>query len=644
LLARGATVHALVREGSRERLAAVVRDRWHAPPASVVPVIGDISQAGCGLAPDVAGRLVGHVDHFFHLAALYDMTAGKDDNIAANVEGTRNAVALANRLGAPLCFHHVSSIAVAGDYAGTFREDRFDEGQKHRHPYFATKFAAEAIVRREATVPFRIYRPGIVIGSSETGEADRIDGPYHAFKLIQRLRDALPRWFPLIALEGGAVPLVPVDFVADAIAAIAHAPGLDGRAFHIVDPKPLSLGATMATFCRAAHAPEPAARLDRKLFSFIPDGLVAMAQSLPAVRAFKREVATTLGIPVGVLDFILWGTTFDARDATAVLSKAGIACPPLDAYAWKIWDHWERHLDPDLNRARTLADAVKGKVVVVTGASSGIGRAVAQKVAAAGATALLVARSAENLDALKREIEAAGGHAVAYPCSLTDGVACDALVSRILAEHRHVDVLINNAGKSIRRSVAASDGRFHDFERTMSLNYFGALRLILGLLPSMRERKSGHIINVSSIGVQTNAPRFSAYVASKAALDAFSRAAASEVKGDGVDFSTVYMPLVRTPMISPTKIYDQFPALSPDDAADLIARAVITRTKRFATRLGTFGEIAYALAPRLSDAVLNMGYRLFPDSVSRDAPGEAEAKPQSPESLIFAHILKGIHW
>jgi short-subunit dehydrogenase len=176
----------------------------------------------------------------------------------------------------------------------------------------------------------------------------------------------------------------------------------------------------------------------------------------------------------------------------------------------------------------------------------------------------------------------------------------------------------------------------------MSLNYFGSLKLILGLLPAMRERKGGQIVNISSIGVQTNAPRFSAYVASKAALDAFSRSIASEVVADGVCITTVYMPLVRTPMIAPTKIYEAVPTRSPDEAVDMIVDGIVNRKKRVATRLGVFGEVSYALAPKLIDRVLNTGFRLFPDSPKKGDKGEQ--RPPGPEAVAFAHIMHGIHW
>ncbi len=255
--------------------------------------------------------------------------------------------------------------------------------------------------------------------------------------------------------------------------------------------------------------------------------------------------------------------------------------------------------------APSLSRAVGGRLILITGGSSGIGRATALKLGEAGARVVLVARTREALEEVAGEITQLGGEAYVHPCDLTDLEAIDRLVADVSAQHGIPDVLVNNAGRSIRRSVARSYDRFHDYERTMALNYFGAVRLILGCLPEMRERKSGHIINVSTMGLQTNTPRFSAYLASKAALDAFSRSIASEIVMDQVDITTIYMPLVRTPMIEPTKHYDYLPALSPESAAKLICEAIRKRPKRVSTALGTLVEGTYAVVPAVQDIVFS---------------------------------------
>ena len=639
LLARGGTVYALVRPESISKLDAM-RESLDGGER-LIPVEGDLGSPLLGVAPSEIEKLSTDVGDFFHLAAVYDMTADDERNRIANVEGTRHAVELANALGARM--HHVSSIAVAGDHKGNFREDMFDEGQPLTHPYHRTKFEAEKIVRTDCTVPWRVYRPAIVVGDSRTGEMDKIDGPYYFFKAIQKARGALPAWFPLVGPEMGDTNVVPVDWVAASIDHIAHMEGMDGRAFHLANPKPQSSGDILNTFAKAAHAPQLAMRVDSGLLDALPKGTLSLAMQIPAMKGVRKAVLADLGIPDEVLGYVGIRAQFDTRDSEQALSESGITLPELDDYAWKLWDYWERHLDPDLHKDRSLEGAVSGRTVLITGASSGIGRAAALKVAEAGGVPLLVARSLDKLELLKDEIEAAGGSAYAYSADLTDFDSIDDLVSRVLADHASVDVLINNAGRSIRRSLALSYDRFHDFERTIQLNYLGTVRLIMGLLPGMRERRRGHIVNVSSIGVQTGPPRFSAYVASKAALDGFTRIAASETISEQVTFTTIHMPLVRTPMIAPTKIYDSFPTISPEEAADLICEAIRSKPKHINTRLGTFGEVAYALAPKAVDQIMSAAYKVFPDSAASKGQSDPEEKA-SAEQIALAHLMRGIHW
>ncbi|HVS44230.1 MAG TPA: SDR family oxidoreductase [Candidatus Dormibacteraeota bacterium] len=640
LLRREGEIALLVRPGSMARFESL-RARLDPGGGRLRAVAGDISQPGLGVSPADRDSLRGA--HVFHLAAIYDLTAGDEESDRANIDGTRNTVELANAIEAG-CLHHVSSIAVAGRYRGRFTESMFDEGQELDHPYFRTKYAAEAIVRSECRVPYRIYRPGMVIGSSETGEADRVDGPYYAFKLIQRLRDSFPQWVPFAGPEGGELNLVPVDFVARAMDHIAHLPGRDGQVFQLVDPEPLSLGDTLNTFCRAAHAPEFALRFDRRMAKLVPKNALGIIGELPAVQRVRRQVLERLGVPEAALEYMDYPASFDATNALEALADSGIACPPLHSYAWRIWDYWERQLDPELPTERNLRRVLDGKVVVITGASSGIGRAVALRVAAAGATTVLVSRGREKLDAVSAEIEAAGGRAAVYPTDLSDVEACRTMVQRVIADLGRVDVLVNNAGRSIRRAVLHSLDRFHDFERTMQLNYFGAIACILEVVTGMRERGRGQIINISSIGAQTYPPRFAAYVASKAALDAFSRCLAPEIAGDGVAITEIHMPLVRTPMIAPTSIYKSFPTISPDEAADMVVQSMITRPPEVSTRLGKAGQVTNAISPGLSQLIMSAAFAVLPDSAPRkDADGKAEPATVSPEAWALGRLMRGIH-
>jgi short-subunit dehydrogenase len=291
--------------------------------------------------------------------------------------------------------------------------------------------------------------------------------------------------------------------------------------------------------------------------------------------------------------------------------------------------------------APSLEDAVRGRNVLITGASSGIGKSAALAIGRAGGTVLLVARRQDQLDEVRREIEELDGIAYVHRCDLTDTDDIDRMAAEVLEQHEGVDILVNNAGKSIRRSVNRAYDRFHDYQRTMQLNYFAPVKLILDLLPKMREQKSGHIINISTIGLQMNTPRFSAYVASKAALDAFSRSVGPEVIGDGVHITTVYMPLVRTPMIAPTKIYDRFPTLSPEEAAGLITDAIRKRPKRIGTTLGNIGQLSYAIAPGAQDLVVNRAYHLFPEG---DGDKKKQLEEPTAEQRAFARATRGVHW
>jgi NAD(P)-dependent dehydrogenase (short-subunit alcohol dehydrogenase family) len=640
LLARRGKIYLLVREASRERVEELMRE-WGTDARRVIALTGDITAPDLGLAAEQVEELHGQIRHFFHLAAIYDITGDGDAQYAANVEGTRHAAALAERLGVG-CFHHTSSIAAAGLYDGVFREDMFEEATGLDDPYYRSKHDAEALIRRQYSLPWRIYRPGIVIGDSVTGEMDKIDGPYYFFKLIQRMRRALPSWMPAIGIEGGRVNLVPVDFVADAMDHIAHKRGLDGKCFHLTEADARRVGDVLNIFARAGHAPEMALRIDARMFNLLPAPMLRGLAALSPVQRAKDALLADLGIPEQVMGFIGYPTRFDRRETDSALAGSGIEVPPLEDYAWRLWDYWERHLDPDLHVDRTLAGAVRGKLVLITGASSGIGKAAALRIAEAGGRLVLVARKQRKLEKTRQAILDGGGEAHIYPCDVTDLEAVDAMVARVTDDLGPVDYLINNAGRSIRRPLAQSFERFHDFERTMQLNYFGALRLILRILPQMAERGSGQVINISSIGVLSNAPRFSAYVASKAALDAFTRCAAAEFNDAGVNFTTINMPLVRTPMIAPTKVYQNVPTLSPEQAADLIVEAIIRKPQRIATRLGIFAEIAHLLAPNLVQVGMNTAYRLFPDNPEA-LRGERRSK-RSAEQIAFAQLTRGIHW
>ena len=647
---REGDIFVLCRSGSLGRLETLMR-RWGS--SRVVPVVGDLSTAGLGVDGQWVSEHAGSIEHFFHLAAIYDMTADDATNDTMNVGGTRHAVELAGSLRVG-CFHQVSSVAAAGEYRGRFDETMFDEGQHLPSPYHRTKYESERIVREEATtlgIPWRVYRPAIVVGHSETGAMDKIDGPYYFFPLMKAMRDRLPAWLPLAGVDLGDTNVVPVDYVAKAMDHLAHLPDHDGEAFHLVNPEPQSTVEMVNAFCKAAGAPQFASPIDRSLAragALVPRRLRpgAVINTLVRNKAVQTVLDQTLGrvgIPAEVLAHTGFTAVFDSSRTERALAGSGIAVPDLESYVRTLWGYWEENLDTSTGQDPKVRAALAGKHVVITGASSGIGQVTALKVAQAGGIPVLVARGKDKLEETRSTIEMRGGTAHVFPCDLSDLEAIDRLCEQIATELPSVDFVVNNAGRSIRRSLRLSTDRFHDFERTMQLNYFGAIRLVMGLMPAMQRQKSGHIVNISSIGVQTNPPRFSAYVASKSALDSWSNVVASEVVGNGITFTNIHMPLVRTPMIAPTKLYDKFPTISPAQAADTVITAMVSKPHEINTALGNVGAVAHTVAPKLAFRVLNMAYHVFPDSAA--AKGQVpQSGTRETEQIMLAKVFKGIHW
>ncbi|MCP9619405.1 SDR family oxidoreductase [Nocardia otitidiscaviarum] len=599
-----AVIHALVREASVAKLRELA-ENWGAQDR-VFPLIGDLTAPGLGLQ-DEAPR----ADHIIHLGAVYDMTADEATAHAANVNGTQAVVDLAVELDAVL--HHVSSVAVAGDHRGKFFEDDFDLGQNLTSPYHRTKFAAEKLVR-ESGARWRVYRPAIIVGDSRTGEMDKIDGPYYFFPAIASLA-GLPADLPLPLPDLGATNIVPVDYVAQAMVQLIRKPGLAGRTFHLVNPEPQPFSDIYAALAEAAGAPTGIGTLPGS-----HSALDALGH-IPGVTAVRDFLLERLGIPAEVAPHTSFESEFVSDSTRAQLR--GLEVPSFDSYARTLWDYWRANLDPDRAR-RTEGTALDGRIVLITGASSGIGLATAHAVARRGATVLMVARTTEELEAAAAQVRAESGAAQAYTCDITDEKSVELLVKQVLADHDHVDYVVNNAGRSIRRAVMNSTDRMHDFERTMAVNYFGAVRLILALLPSMRERRFGHFVNISSIAVQTKVPRFAAYVASKSALDNFSEIAAVENADAGITFTSVRMPLVRTAMIAPTDLYKSIPVHSPEQAAAIVVRALEHRPARIDTPIGTFAQFVDTVMPSVKKAILHQGFRMFGESKAAKA-GAAEA-------------------
>jgi len=643
LLARGGTVYCLVRKESKQKFKDLLATTG-ANNKKLIPIYGDLSKKNLGLRKSDMEMLTGKVAHFYHLAAIYDLRASAESQLVTNVEGTRNAVQAAIQMKAK-CFQHTSSIAAAGKYLGTFREDMFEEAGELSHPYFRTKHDSEAIVRAECTIPWRVYRPASVVGHSQTGEIDKVDGPYYSFKVLQKMRNALPPWFPLIGVDSGCFNIVPVDYVVDAMDHIAHQKGHDGKCFHLTNPDHYSGGEMLNIVADAAHAPRFAIRLDTKIFSFVPDSLISMITKVPAVRRMIDSTMESFGMPSDAVMFFSWNTRYDNRDTVDALEGSGISVPKLHTYAAKLWDYWERNLDSDLFIDKTLKGNVSGKVVVITGAGSGIGLSSALRLGEAGAKLVICGRTMEKLEDAKQQIEAVGGEVYPYACDLSDMDSCDEFMSTVLKEHGQVDILVNNAGRSIRRAVEDAYDRFHDFERTMQINYFGALRCSLAVLPGMSARKSGHIINISSMGVVGPPARFSAYIASKSALEGWTRCAEAEFCDRNVSFTNINMPLVKTPMIGPTKAYEYAPTLTPEEAADMVVDAVINKPSRIVTGMGRAMQVLNLVAPKLAATTMNMPFRMFDEKKALAALDTSKPIDEpSAEQVAVAALMKGVHY
>jgi thioester reductase-like protein/short-subunit dehydrogenase len=618
------------------------------------PLVGELPELA--LIDQTLAEL-GNIDHVVHCAAIYDITAGEAEQRAANVEGTRAVIDLARRQDATL--HHVSSIAVAGDFAGEYTEDDFDVGQQLPTAYHQTKFEAESLVRSTPGLRYRVYRPAVVVGDSRTGEMDKIDGPYYFFGVLAKLA-VLPSLTPILLPNTGRTNLVPVDYVVKALVALMHAEGTDswdGRTFHLAAPKTIGLRGIYRGVAKAAGLPPARGSLPRPVAA-------PVLKVRGRAKVLRNMAAAQLGIPAEVFDLVNLKPTFVSDETRKVLQDNGVPeVPEFASYAPKLWRYWAEHLDPDRARRDDPKRPLQGRHVIITGASSGIGRASAIAVAERGATVFALARNAGALDQLVAEIRANGGQAHAFTCDVTDSTSVEHTVKDILGRFDHVDYLVNNAGRSIRRSVANSTDRLHDYERVMAVNYFGAVRMVLALLPHWRERRFGHVVNVSSAGVLARNPQYSSYLPTKAALDAFADVVASETLSDHITFTNIHMPLVRTPMIAPSHRLNPGPAISPERAAAMVVRGLVEKPVRIDTPVGTLAEAGYYLAPRTSRRILHQLYLRYPDSAAaRGLPQDsmtarpAKRRPKRPVRAVtggiriprpvkrLVRLVPGVHW
>ncbi len=642
LLSRGGDteVWVVVRRESLARFERLAQEWGEAAK----PLVGDLTAPGLGINDETVADL-GPVDHVVHCGAIYDITAAEDAQRAANVDGTRAVIDLTLALDATL--HHVSSIAVAGNFHGEYTEEDFDVGQKLPTPYHRTKFEAESLVRSAPGLRHRIYRPAVVVGDSRTGEMDKIDGPYYFFPVLAKLAK-LPSLTPIVLPDTGRTNIVPVDYVVDALVALMHAENRDGQTFHLTAPKTTGLRGVYRGVAREAGLPP--------LRGTLPGAAATpFVKASGRVKILRNMAATQLGIPAEILDVVAMAPTFTSDNTREALHGSGIEVPEFSAYAARLWRYWAVHLDPDRARRDDPAGALVGRHVIITGASSGIGRASAVAVAERGGRVFALARSADALDDLVAEIRDAGGDAHAFTCDVTDSASVEHTVKDILGRFGHVDYLVNNAGRSIRRSVTASTDRLHDYERVMAVNYFGSVRMVLALLPHWRERRFGHVVNVSSAGVQANSPKYSAYIPSKAALDAFSDVVGTETLSDHITFTSIHMPLVATPMIAPSRRLNPMPPITAEHAAAMVVRGLVEKPARIDTPVGTLADLGTYFTPKLSRRLLHQIYLGYPDSaaargVTNDGSSRSESadarrpKPPARGAVAPARVTSALKW
>lgn len=612
LLARGLNVTLMLRSGAEERRKReleALEQKAGDTKGALSWVTGDLCAPQLGLCED--GRLaLGRAAHCFHVAALYDIESEPDAIAEINVRGTQNLISALRHAGFEGLLHHVSSIAVAGDYEGTFTETMFDEGQSWPHAYHRSKRDSEELVR-ESGVDYRIYRPSGVVGDSKSGAIDKIDGLYFSFAAIKKLAYALPAWMKVPAPRiRGAFNVVPVDYVADAMACIALG-DTDARVFHLVDPEPASLVKMTNLFLEAAGGPKllPTVELGKMPGARKSIGMVSM---LPSFKEIREGLLGDLGLPRGALGMMNVKARYDDSNTQRALAGSGVRCPPLRDYAKTLYRYYEDHLDPKHRRQERYRNALAGKAVLVTGSSRGVGEFVAKQAAGAGAKVLLVARDEDRLRAVAEQIRLAGGEAHVHAADLSSSEQVDALGDAVLAQHGGVDVLVHNAAHSIRRPVSQSVHRFHDFERTMTLNYFAPVRLTLRLLGSLRER-GGSISLVLTQGVLIPTPFFPAYTATKAALDAFGDSLAAELQHEGLLVSSVYLPLVKTEMIGPTADYaERTDVMTPERAATMVLDGIVERRRRVMPGMAWYFAFSNRVTPTMTTRVLNIMQRAFP--------------------------------
>jgi short-subunit dehydrogenase len=624
LLEQNKELTLLVRQPESAQLKELLK-RWECKErkSSIKLLAFDLAEEDLGLDE---GERLNQYDHVYHLAAIYDLASSETDVLNANVEGTRRLLTRLCEDKFKGCFHFISSIAVAGNYAGKFDEFMFDEGQSHNHVYHLSKFESEKIVREFKQLErfsVRIYRPSAIVGDSKTGAIDKVDGLYYLFLVVSFLKRWLPSKVPLLLPKTKVVlDVVSVDYVVKSLVCLSLLKESDLPeglfCFHLSDPSTPSLSEVFDKLLKVSDGPSvgltvPVDQVSRFVFA----KQFKMVRSLQAIHILKKEILRSLNIPADIFKALMPELRFEAKNTLSLLDKHAIMPPKFDAYVEVLWDYYNKNLDPQKHRLTYAKKIFKNKRVLITGGSSGIGFESAKIAYSLGARVILVARDESKLKQCESTIKAQGenlGEIETYSCDLSDLLACDELVRYVESKYGTVDILYSNAGRSIRRSISKSQGRFHDLERTMQLNYFGAARLILGLLPGMLKQGGGQVVHSSSMGTLSATPRFGPYMASKIALDTLMDSMAAEFANQNIIFSVIKFPLVQTPMVAPTAEFKKSKLIAPEQAAMMFVDAVVDQSRLKVPMAGKLLSFASFLSPNIMTQLYSYGFQVWPDS------------------------------
>ena len=595
----------------------------------IVFIQGDITKKNLDITENKFNLLLGNIDKIYHLAALYDLNANSKKLDLINHQGTKNTLEFAQKIKAK-SFDYISSIAVAGNFSGKFFENDNLKKPKTKNAYYESKYKAELHIHNNCNIVYKIFRPGIIVGSSIDGYIEKVDGIYYIFNLLSELKKNLPAWFSLACPEGGILNLVPVDYVAKAIHKISKSQ-TKNDIFHITDSAPYSFGQIIELLLQEQNSPKINFTIKNSFLNFLPKGFLSFLKNNYFLSKIYSVLLEYYKIPKSSLEFINYKTFFDNKNSQKILNKESINCPNLKSYIDVLYQYWDKNKNIENQKEQALVTEIKNKHIVLTGATSGIGLETLKALSCYNINLTVIARDLVKLDKKITDIKNIKANIYKIKADFTDERQIKKAITKSITKFKNVDIIINNAGFSIRRDILKSNNDLENYKKLMQINYFAPLSLILSALDSMKQQNSGHIINISSIGVLTKAPKFSGYIAAKSALENFSYAADAELDKHNIKFTNINMPLVATPMINPVKIYKDIPTISSIDAKDLIMEAIIKKPKRIATKIGIFVNIIHAIMPSFGQVLNSESFEFF-----NQKTGNIERK------IKFIKILKTI--